>query len=59
MRPARVAFVRDLGSIVEVHVDCAGSRLVATALRKDQPPLAPGQEVALDLPAEACVVLAA
>ena len=57
--PATVAFVRDVGSLVEVHLDCGGERLVTTGLRKDQPAVAPGDAVQVGLPAESCLVLAA
>jgi putative spermidine/putrescine transport system ATP-binding protein len=57
--PATVAFVRDTGNLVEAHLDCGGTRLVTTALRKDQPALAPGQAVQVEIPAAACVVLPA
>jgi putative spermidine/putrescine transport system ATP-binding protein len=61
--PNRVAgtvdFVRDVGNSVEVYVDCAGTRLVAAAARKDLPPIVAGQSVTVELPPESCVVLAA
>ncbi|SOD97848.1 ABC transporter ATP-binding protein [Caenispirillum bisanense] len=57
--PATVTFVRDVGGTVEVHVDCQGHALIAESLRKDAAPVAPGDAVTVDLPREACRVLAA
>ena len=52
-----VTFVRDVGASVETFVDCAGTAIVSMASRKDNPGVAPGDRVTVELPAEACMVL--
>jgi putative spermidine/putrescine transport system ATP-binding protein len=57
--PGRVAFVRDTGASVEIHLDCAGLKIVSQSTPKGRPPVAVGQEATAVLPPAACVVLAA
>lgn len=52
-----VTFVRDVGASVETFVDCVGTTIVSMASRKDNPGVAPGDRVTVELPAEACMVL--
>ena len=53
------AFVRDLGASVEITVRSAGHELLAVMTPRERPDVAIGSAVALELPAEACVVLPA
>jgi putative spermidine/putrescine transport system ATP-binding protein len=58
--PAEVAFVRDLGASVEVTARCDGQDLLVVMAPRERPErLAIGDPVQVELPAEACVVLAA
>jgi putative spermidine/putrescine transport system ATP-binding protein len=57
--PGEVAFVRDLGASVEITVRAAGHELLAVMTPRERPDVAIGSAVALELPAEACVVLPA
>ena len=57
--PARVTFVRDLGSQVEILLAHGEQELIATMAPKDRPAVSLGDEVFLDLPAEACTVVPA
>jgi len=53
----RVTFVRDLGSTIEIFVDCAGTRLIAAATRRDRHDVATGSEIGVVIAADHCVVL--
>lgn len=55
--PGTVTFVRDVGASVETFVDCLGATIVSMASRKDNPGVAAGDRVTVELPAEACMVL--
>ncbi len=55
--PGRVTFIRDVGASVETHSDCGGLEVISVAAPKDRPPVAVGDEVMVELPAAACVVL--
>jgi putative spermidine/putrescine transport system ATP-binding protein len=57
--PGEVVFVRDLGASVEITVRSAGHELLAVMTPRERPDVAIGSAVALELPAEACVVLPA
>ncbi|MEK0081768.1 ABC transporter ATP-binding protein [Geminicoccaceae bacterium SYSU G07066] len=58
--PAEVAFVRDLGASVEVTARCGEAELLVVMAPRERPSdLALGGRVMVELPAEACVVLAA
>ena len=52
-----VAFIRDVGQSVEVYVDCGDTRITCHVPPKDRPDAGQGARVAVELPAEACVVL--
>ena len=54
---ARVAFVRDLGHVVEVTADCAEGQLKVLVPAKDREGLTVDAPVTLHLPADACRVL--
>jgi len=53
-----VAFIRDVGAAVEIHMDCGCGRLVAVTSPKDRPTVREGSAVVALLPPEACRVLA-
>jgi putative spermidine/putrescine transport system ATP-binding protein len=53
-----IEFVRDVGQSVEIYVDCAGIRIVGHMTPRERPDLARGDRVTVELPAQACVVLA-
>ena len=53
----RVSFVRDVGASVETFVDCDGTTIISHASPKDRPDAVQGDEVFVELPAEACVVV--
>jgi putative spermidine/putrescine transport system ATP-binding protein len=56
-RRGRVAFIRDLGATVETFVDIAGQTITAVSAPRDRMALAVGDEVGVDLPDAACVLL--
>jgi putative spermidine/putrescine transport system ATP-binding protein len=56
--PGTVSYVRDLGSQVETHVDCAGETVVSVSAPKDRPAVAVGDVVRVELPVAACRALA-
>jgi putative spermidine/putrescine transport system ATP-binding protein len=56
--PGEIVFVRDMGASIEIHVDCAGTPIVSIATPRDWPGLAPNDPVSVELPPEACRVLA-
>jgi putative spermidine/putrescine transport system ATP-binding protein len=56
--PGRVVFVRDMGASIEIHVDCAGTPIVSVTSPRDWIGLAPQETVDVELPPEACRVLA-
>ena len=53
----RVTFLRDLGGTVETFVEVAGTTLTVVSPPRERPGVAPGDEVGVVLPPEACVVL--
>jgi putative spermidine/putrescine transport system ATP-binding protein len=55
--PGTVRFIRDLGAIVEVRLDCGGGEVLATMTPRERPQAGLGDPVAVELPAAACVVL--
>ena len=58
--PGEVVFVRDLGTTFECFVDCGlDEPLVASGAGRDHPDVAQGDTVAVHLPPERCVVVAA
>lgn len=56
--PGTVSFVRDIGHLVEILVDTAGSELMAVMTPKDCPDIAVGDAVSVHLPPAACLALA-
>ena len=52
-----VTFIRDVGASVETHSNCDGVEVISVAAPKDRPDVRQGDAVAVELPAEACVVL--
>ena len=56
---ARITFIRDLGANVEIMLACAGSEVLAVVSPSARPATQVGDEVALELPPSACVMLAA
>lgn len=56
--PGTVSYVRDLGSQVETHVDCAGETIVSASAPRDRPVVAVGDAVRVELPVAACRALA-
>lgn len=55
--PGTVAFVRDVGSNVEVYLDCGDLRITSSFTPKAKPDLKQGQDATAVLPSESCVVL--
>jgi putative spermidine/putrescine transport system ATP-binding protein len=53
----RVAFVRDVGSSVEIYIDCDGLQITSQSTPKGRPPIKQGDDATVILPPEACVVL--
>ncbi|HSK40442.1 MAG TPA: ABC transporter ATP-binding protein [Arenibaculum sp.] len=56
--PGTLVFVRDLGASVELRIDVGEREVIAVTAPQDRPMAGPGTPVAVELPAEACVVLA-
>ena len=55
---AEVRFVRDLGHVVEVTAECAHGQMKALVPAAEREGLAVDENVTLQLPADACRVLA-
>jgi putative spermidine/putrescine transport system ATP-binding protein len=56
--PGTVVFVRDLGELFECYVDCGvGEPLIVAGSRRERVPVAQGDAVWVQLPADACVVV--
>ena len=53
----RVAFVRDVGSSVEIYLDCSGLQIVSQSTPKGRPAVKQGDRATAVLPPAACVVL--
>lgn len=53
-----IAFIRDVGQSVELHVDCNGLMVTSHVQPRDRPDVSRGDTVTVELPGEACVVLA-
>jgi len=53
----RVAFVRDVGSSVEIYLDCNGFQIVSQSTPKGRPAVRQGDAATAVLPPSACVVL--
>ena len=55
--PGKVSFVRDVGSNVEIYLDCQGLQLTSRSTPKGRPDLDQGDAATAELPPAACVVL--
>jgi len=55
----RVAFIRDVGSSVEIYMDCEGFQITSQSTPKGRPDVRQGDDATAVLPPEACVVLRA
>ena len=53
----RIAFVRDVGSSVEIFLDCGGLQITSQSTPKGRPDVRQGDTATAVLPPEACVVL--
>lgn len=53
----RVTFVRDVGSIVEIYLDCKGFQIISQSTPKARPAVREGEMATAVLPPSACVVL--
>jgi putative spermidine/putrescine transport system ATP-binding protein len=56
--PGTVTFIRDLGSSVEIRLSCFDQDLLAVTTPRERPEARVGDTVAVELPADAIVVLA-
>jgi putative spermidine/putrescine transport system ATP-binding protein len=52
-----VSFVRDVGSSVEIYLDCNGLQIVSQSTPKERPEVKQGDQATAVLPPSACVVL--
>jgi putative spermidine/putrescine transport system ATP-binding protein len=55
----RVAFIRDVGSSVEIYLDCNGFQIISQSTPKNRPAVRQGDTGTAVLPPSACVVLTA
>lgn len=55
--PGTVTFIRDIGSSIEIHLDCQGRKVVSTVLPKARPLLAQGDRVTASFSAKSCIIL--
>jgi putative spermidine/putrescine transport system ATP-binding protein len=55
--PGRVSFVRDVGSSVEVYLDCSGVQIISQSTPKERPGVKQGDQATAVLPPSACIVL--
>jgi putative spermidine/putrescine transport system ATP-binding protein len=55
--PGKVAFVRDVGSSVEIYLDCQGIQIISQSTPKGRPSVRQGDAATAVLPPSACVVL--
>jgi putative spermidine/putrescine transport system ATP-binding protein len=53
----RVSFVRDVGSSVEIYLDCSGLQIISQSTPKGRPEVKQGDQATAVLPKSACVVL--
>lgn len=53
----RVTFVRDVGSIVEIYLECNGFQIISQSTPKGRPAVREGDTATAVLPPSACVVL--
>ena len=52
-----VSFIRDIGSNVEIYLDCSGMRIISQSTPKGRPDVKHGDAATAILPAAACIVL--
>ena len=57
MLTGRVTFLRDLGGTVETFVEAGDTTIVAVSTRREQVQVTAGEQIGIQFPAEACVVL--
>ncbi len=55
--PGKVAFVRDVGSSVEIYLSCQGLQIISQSTPKGRPAVRQGDAATAVLPPSACVVL--
>jgi len=55
----KVTFVRDVGSSVEIYLDCNGFQIISQSTPKSRPAVRQGDTATAFLPPSACVVLTA
>ena len=55
--PGRVSFVRDVGSSVEIYLDCNGIQIISQSTPKGRPNVKQGDTATAVLPPGVCVVL--
>lgn len=55
--PGKVSFVRDVGSSVEIYLNCNGIQIVSQSTPKGRPAVKQGDQATAVLPPTACVVL--
>ena len=53
-----VSFIRDIGATIEIIVDCQGTEIISVLTPKDWPNVKVGMPVYIEMPTEACSVLA-
>ena len=53
-----VTFIRDIGAIIEILVDCGGHEVISVITPKDCPDVSVGKSVSVQIPKTACHVLA-
>jgi putative spermidine/putrescine transport system ATP-binding protein len=56
--PGTVTFIRDIGATIEILVDCGGHEVISVLTPKDWPDVETGMDVRVEMPVEACSVLA-
>ena len=52
-----VSFIRDVGSSVEIYLNCNGVQIISQSTPKSRPEIRQGDKATAVLPAAACVVL--
>lgn len=53
----KISFIRDVGSSVEIYLNCNGAQIISQSTPKGRPQVKPGDEATAILPAATCVVL--
>ena len=53
----KISFIRDVGSSVEIYLDCNELQIISQSTPKGRPPVKKGDRATAFLPASACVVL--